>query len=80
MIQLKCIRMIEDVDGTRAKFLFQLYFDGKSAKQFAEFELAPDFCDLGDTYNVTSQDFEVQQSKANDSKVFDPSKLNCRSI
>ena len=58
MLQLECVRMIEVVGSPLMRVSFELHLNGKPTSQFAVFSLQPDFCEVGETFNLTAQDFD----------------------
>ncbi|MFK7769435.1 MAG: hypothetical protein AB8B55_19615 [Mariniblastus sp.] len=68
MLQLKCIQASEFLNGngdTMSLVRFELFLNGTPTGQFTEFELQPDYCEVGDLFSLTAQDF-------NDSSVEKP--------
>ena len=57
MLQLKCIEMIEQPRCTLVQVHFELFLNGEPTKQYADFLLQPDFCEVGDLFALTAQDF-----------------------
>ena len=61
MLQLKCTQINSTVnqDGHSMSIVhFELMLNGKSTRQFAKFELQPDYCDIGDLFTLTAEDFD----------------------
>ncbi|MDA7908946.1 hypothetical protein N9B68_00480 [bacterium] len=58
MLQLMC-RRIEQASNTDflVNVVFELILNGDPTGQFVEFTLQPDYCEVGDLYELTAHDF-----------------------
>jgi hypothetical protein len=65
MLQLICRRIEQTSDGSfLVNVVFELMLNGKETEQFVEFTLQPDYCEVGDLYELTAHDFASSQSKS----------------
>lgn len=44
--------------------VFELVLNGESTDQFVEFSLQPDYCEVGDLYELTAHDFATPQGQS----------------
>ncbi len=65
MLQLMCRRIEEISDGNcLVNVVFELVLNGESTDQFVEFSLQPDYCEVGDLYELTAHDFATSQGQS----------------
>jgi hypothetical protein len=57
MLQLKCIKIMEHARCTLVQVHFELLLNGEPTRQYADFLLQPDFCEVGDLFALTAHDF-----------------------
>ena len=62
MLQFQCVKISDNEDGSQALVQFKLLLNDQPTGQQVELKLPPDFCDVGSVFNLTDQDFEVEQS------------------
>jgi hypothetical protein len=58
MLQLMCNRIeLISTENPLVNVVFELILNGGSTGQFVEFKLQPDYCEVGDLYQLTAHDF-----------------------
>eukprot|EP01047_Picozoa_sp_COSAG01_P003338 COSAG01_NODE_97_length_26660_cov_100.642935_10_plen_76_part_00 len=64
MLQLMCKRIEQISDGSfLVDVMFELILNGESTDQFVKFKLQPDYCEVGDLYELTAHDFASAQGQ-----------------
>ena len=64
MLQLMCKRIEQISDGSfLVDVMFELILNGESTDQFVKFKLQPDYCEVGDWYELTAHDFASAQGQ-----------------
>ena len=71
MLQFQCIRMAEVAGSSLVQVSFELLLNGEPTSQRAVFFLQPDYCELGEVYNLTAQDFDESITKRDLSQLDD---------
>ena len=62
MLSFKCVQVLE-AGNMLAEVRFEVFLNGEPTKQFVELRLQPDFCAIGDFYNLTASDYRFPNSK-----------------
>lgn len=63
MLQLKCTQVIEVPGESIATVRFGLLLNGEPTNQLVSLSLQPDFCEVGDTFALTADDFEEMKPR-----------------
>ena len=65
MLQLTCKRIEQISDGSfLVNVVFELIMNGEPTDQFVKFKLQPDYCEVGDSYELTAHDFASAQGQS----------------
>ena len=64
MLQLECTQIIATPGDSMVTVRFELLVNGVATDQVTSFSLQPDFCEIGDRYQLTAADFEGATSKS----------------
>lgn len=64
MLQLECTQITELPGDSMVTVRFRLLLNGVPTHQFTSFSLQPDYCEIGDLFSLTANDFEDAPTKS----------------
>jgi hypothetical protein len=57
MFQFECVGIQEIVGSSLVQVSFELLLNGESTNQRAAFMMQPDYCEVGDAFDITAKSF-----------------------